>query len=124
VPEWNDLGSLPATGAEYRVCTRAGVWPALRAHLHLANLGSREQSDPDEGDRALPRRPPWIGAIVFAEGVASRLRRGDAKGIVGEMRAFRARRAFANGGEMLVAMAKKERAMSTGTRLRVLRFRH
>jgi hypothetical protein len=33
---------------------------------HLANLGSHEQSDLDECDRVLPRRPAWTGALVWS----------------------------------------------------------
>jgi hypothetical protein len=32
----------------------------------FANLGSREQSDPGEGARALPRQPAWIAAIGWS----------------------------------------------------------
>jgi hypothetical protein len=34
--------------------------------LLVANLGCREQSDPDEGDRAVTRRAARTGAIVWS----------------------------------------------------------
>jgi hypothetical protein len=61
------LVSVAAVVAEYRSHDEAGLDPSMGVvSLDRANLGSREQSDPDEGDRALPRPPAWTGAIVWS----------------------------------------------------------
>ena len=49
-----------------RASTKAGLTSLPARVSQIANLGSREQSDLDECDRVLPRRPAWTGAIVWS----------------------------------------------------------
>jgi hypothetical protein len=81
----NNCGSLPAT-SQKRDAARRGNRVLLLAKRRV----SAKQSDPDECDRALPRRAAWIGATAWSPSRRVSIAWRTAKAIVGQMRAIRA----------------------------------